>query len=261
MNKWLRLTILFIAITVFTVSAYKLIVVVMGYKAGQSEYSSIADMAVLLAEAEETKAQSIISEVKEEEDKIDINKMKINHDILLDVNDEYKAWINIKDTNINYPILQAADNDYYLKYTFQRTYNSAGSIFIDANIEAGMDAKNVIVHGHNMNDASMFGDLKKYRDRDFLEANKTFQVYTPEGDYDYEIFSVYVVSNSNVEITYQYGYESDEIFLEIMNKLKTYSLHNTDVEIIAEDKIMTLSTCTNNGKQRLVVIGKQIPME
>jgi sortase, SrtB family len=261
MNKWLRLTILLLATIVFVVSAYKLIVVLIEYKAGQNEYSYIADMAVLPVEDKETKAQSIADEVEEEETKINKNEMRINHEILLDVNDEYKAWINIKDTNINYPILQAADNDYYLTYTFQRTYNSAGSIFIDANIETGMAAKNVIVHGHNMNDASMFGDLKKYRDRSFLDANKTFQIYTPKGNYDYEIFAVYVVSNSNVEITYQYGYDSDEIFLETINKLKNYSLHDTDVEILAEDKIMTLSTCTNNGSQRLVVIGKQIPME
>ena len=103
------------------------------------------------------------------EESVEINEetqeKKIDWDYLKSVNEDIVAWIEIEGTNINYPILKDKDV-YYLKHSFDKTYNSNGSIFTTDLLP--FETNETIVYGHNMKNGSMFSNLGNYLDKDFL---------------------------------------------------------------------------------------------
>ena len=153
----IRNLIFVLALAVFVVSAWQLITIYQEYKKGSDEYGKLA------AEAEEalnnTGSGSVSAAEKGEEgkeakeDEEDTPWIDF-HNTMRKENEDYVGWIIITDTKINYPIVQFSDNDYYLSHTFGRKENAAGTLFVDCNIKEGMEAKNVIVHGHNMKTVS-----------------------------------------------------------------------------------------------------------
>lgn len=112
-----------------------------------------------------------------------------------------------------------------------------------------------ILYGHNMKNLSMFGRLKKYKTEDFYQGNEYFTIYTEERIYRYQIFAYYDTSeNGDV---YTIGFGADEVFGEFLNQAKKRSYYDTGVEVTKEDKVITLSTCSVEGK-RFVVHAKRV---
>ena len=127
--------------------------------------------------------ETIIVNEETEEKNIDWNKLKeINKDII--------AWIEIPDTIINYPILKD-NNLYYLKHSYNKKYNSNGSIFTTN--KNPFEEFETLLYGHNMKNGSMFSILDKYMDEDFLYTHQKFKIYTPNENYEATIFSVYSI--------------------------------------------------------------------
>ena len=154
---------------------------------------------------------------------------------------------------------QILDNDFYLHHTFNKKANAAGSVFIDAAIEEGMEGKNVIVYGHNMRNGSMFGTLAYYKNEQMFKNYPAFLVYTENGAYEYAIYAAFTTTaGSNVYIP---DFGSEESFLEYIDRMKGLSLYDTGVEVSADDKIMTLSTCSGSNNGRFVVQAKRIEPE
>ncbi len=194
----------------------------------------------------------IIEEVyTEEENEID---SKIDFTKLFEANDETVGWIEIKGTNINYPIVRHKDNSYYLNHSFDRTVNDAGWVFLDFRNNFGNLSQNNIVYAHGRVDGSMFGSLKNIYNKEYFNSDEhDVYIYTPCGDYVFEVFSFY-----NIETTDDYiqtSFESDTEFLDFIKMLKSRSVNDFDVNVMAEDKIITLSTCFNN-KEKLVLHAK-----
>lgn len=97
---------------------------------------------------------------------------KIDFDKLLQKNPDTRAWIKLKRTNINYPIVQGSNNDFYLYRMFNKEYNRKGSIFVDSRIENPFQDFMTIVYGHNMKDNTMFSHLMDYKDQEFYDKHK-----------------------------------------------------------------------------------------
>lgn len=97
---------------------------------------------------------------------------------LQEVNPDTVGWIFIPGTKINYPIVQTIDNDKYLHTGFNGEDNVAGTLFLDCESEADWTGKNNIIYGHNMKNGTMFRDLIQFKDKDFFESHKYFQIYT-----------------------------------------------------------------------------------
>src|SRR5699024_4709303 len=93
---------------------------------------------------------------------------------LLAQNEDVVGWITIDDTKIDYPIVQAGDNLTYLNRNFYGEETRAGSIFMDYRNNLAHDNKNIIVYGHRMRDGTMFQQLTKFLEADFVEKNDTF---------------------------------------------------------------------------------------
>lgn len=157
-------------------------------------------------------------------------------------NEDVVGYIEIPGTNINYPILQTDNNDYYLERSLNREYDIGGSIFIDTNNSSDFSDDNTVVYGHNLAIGTMFTQLLKYGDQQFAQEHTVVYITTFDGLYEYRVFSSYAIPAD-----YDYrnlNFSNDEEKLEYFNKLKS----NSEVEIDndefkAEDKIITLSTC------------------
>lgn len=168
------------------------------------------------------------------------------------INPDVVAWINIKDTNIDYPILQGKDNDFYLKHNIYKEKSRAASIFMDYRNNAAFEDQNTILYGHNMKDGSMFRDLLYYEQPWFFKKHKIINIETAKGTLKYEVFSVYVTDvNFNYLIT---NFDNEKEYEDFLNIIKEKSKVKSDVAVSAKDKIITLSTCSYQFKNARTVV-------
>ncbi|GGN53373.1 MULTISPECIES: class B sortase [Oceanobacillus] len=184
-------------------------------------------------------------------------KVRSGFDILLGENEELVGWITVDGTQIDYPILQADNNNDYLRKDFYKNYNILGSIFMDYRNDVTSLGKNTIVYGHRTKDQSMFEGLTKYADKAFYEEHKTFTFDTLYESYVAEVFAVY---NTTTDFNYiQTEFADDEDFNALLKESLSHSLYETDVDVNADDHILTLSTCDyelDEFKGRFVVQAK-----
>ena len=108
-----------------------------------------------------------ISNVVIIENEDSLEEYKINFEKLKEVNNQIVCWIKVNGTNIEYPIVQAEDNSYYLKKNLEKKYNTGGWIFLDYKNKLDGTDKNIVIYGHNMTDDSMFGTLKNVLTEDW----------------------------------------------------------------------------------------------
>lgn len=186
-----------------------------------------------------------------EENTIDWNNLKsINNDII--------GWIEIEGTKINYPILQDSSKLYYLSHSYNKQYNSSGSIFTTN--ENPFIEDETVIYGHNMKNGSMFSSLGKYLDRDYLYSHQNFKIYTPSGNYKATIFSAYSIGleteNNNIK------------HLEFNDRIKYYRKASKNAIENIDDfgKIIKLCTCsyinanTSPTDQRYYIIASIMPI-
>lgn len=239
--KMLRRGVILLCAVVLAVSCWKIGTILLEYRAGTRVYEEIADAAILLPEVPEEEAQ-------EESEVVPIT---VDFETLGAEYPDLVAWLYGPDTKINYPIVQAADNDYYLRRLPDGTGNSAGAIFMDHRNKADFSDGNTLVYGHNMRNGSMFGSLKKYRSQDYYEEHPVLFLLTPEGDYRAEIFAAFAISANGALFDLSDPAASRAAVL----RSATYSNNiRSDVEVGEEDRIVTLSTCTYDDSARYVVL-------
>lgn len=160
----------------------------------------------------------------------------IDWDYLKSINEDIIGWIEIEDTEINYPILKDNDNLYYLKHNYLKKYNSNGSAFtLDTN---PFNDRETLLYGHNMKNGTMFSILGKYLDKDFLLSHQKVKIYTPTKNYEGVIFSAYsigIVTEKNNISNLDWNEKID--YYKKSSKIKVDNVEITD-------KIVKLSTCS-----------------
>lgn len=172
---------------------------------------------------------------------------------LQSINEDVIAWIYIEGTNINYPIVQGDDNRYYTAVMADGCFNRAGSIFMDYRNQSDFSDRNTVIYGHNMNNGSMFNNLKKYTNSTFLKEHTTGKIMTPNGNFEFEIIGGYVASLA--DSAWQLEFANDQDFLLWLQNSMARSTIGSTVEISPEDRIITLSTCSyESSNARFVLI-------
>ena len=132
------------------------------------------------------KVQKQVEEKKQEEDAED--EIPIDFASLKETNPDIYAWIEIPDTNVNYPIVQSADDDsYYLNHTIDGQEGYPGSIYTEKVNAKDFSDFNTVIYGHDMKDGSMFKDLHKFEDADFFEQHDKVTIYTENECKTYQI--------------------------------------------------------------------------
>lgn len=197
---------------------------------------------------------SIDNNLKIEVENIDFNK-------LINKNPDTIGWIKVLGTDINYPVVQTNNNDFYLTHSFDKSYNKAGWIFADyinKNLKNNELDKNTVIYGHNRQNNSMFGTLSNVFKEEWLsnKENHYINFSTLNNNMIWEVFSTYNIEKEEYYI--QSNFSSDEEYISFLNTIKNRSTYKYDVNISKEDKILTLSTCTNVGEGRTVLHAKLI---
>ncbi|WP_343102135.1 class B sortase [Romboutsia sp. MSSM.1001216sp_RTP31141st1_G3_RTP31141_220114] len=171
---------------------------------------------------------------------------------LSNINKDYKGWITINNTNIDYPIVQSKNNSYYLNKDINKNYLPSGSIFLDFRNNRFED-KNTVIYGHYMRNKTMFDQLKNYKKKDFFDKNKLVSISTPNGEVlNYEIFSVYVTDKDDNYI--KTNFENDFDYESFLKKITDKSMFKPNINLTTNDKIPTLSTCSYDFKNARMVV-------
>ncbi len=184
---------------------------------------------------------------------------------LINMNKKLIGWLKIDDTNIDYPVVQASDNVYYLNHNINQEEDRNGTLFLDASCDVINGSTNYIIYGHDMKSGNMFGKLDKYKKESYYEDHKYITFDTIYEKATYEVmyaFESRVYKQEDVDFKYYQFIDaySEVEFNSYMKEMASWSLYDTGVTAQYGDQLLTLSTCdksvTANG--RFVVVAKRI---
>ena len=193
-------------------------------------------------------------------DYIKMNLIDIDLKKLKEKNNETVGWIQVNGTNINYPFVQAINNEYYLTHSFNKKTNQAGWVFMDYRNNKNEFDKNTIIYAHGRVNGVMFGTLRKILTNGWLNDTNNFVVKlsTETENTLWQVFSVYKIPTTNDYL--QIDFINNTEFIEFGNMLINRSSYNFNTSINGNDKILTLSTCYNEN-EKVVLHAKLIKKE
>ncbi len=178
-------------------------------------------------------------------------RVAVDFDELLRMNGDTVGWLYIPGTKVNYPVVQASDNEYYLTRSFKGNAAKCGTLFLDFQNSVNPLDRNTIIFGHNMGSSSslMFSTLTKYKKESYLNRHPTLQFDTPYLPGQWRIFAVCHVAAPQIK---EYGllrqdFISDAEFSALAAALQALSLYETDVSIPVGGRILTLVTCDRSN--------------
>ena len=168
--------------------------------------------------------------------------------MMLEINPDFVCWIYIGGTNIDYPVVRAADNEKYLDLTFFGEPNRHGAIFMDYR-NMGAFVPHIIIYGHNTRDGTKFGSLRYFLDDGFLRENPYISLITNGRVVKYRIFSARLTD------VYDPAY-----FLDFSEPGSFRAFLERNGAPPGASQIVTLSTCVSRGRdyERLVVQGSLV---
>lgn len=190
------------------------------------------------------------------------------------MNNDLVGWLTIPNTRIDTPILQSKDNNYYLRNNYFGIYTQYGDPFMDYRNDPKDLSRNTILYSHNLRGDSInnmiFADVMKYRTISGYRNAPIINFSTLYNDYTFKVFASFITNaNDSGDNGYTFYYIEPEMndnqFTEFISEVKKRSLYTTDVDILPDDKIITLSTCTyeldrgsNEVSARLVVMARLV---
>ncbi len=227
------------------------------YKEDQEETKKLQQE---LADKKETIISMVEQDIQKEIDEIPVVNPKITElfDSLLKDNNDAVAWLKLNNTDIDTPIVQSDNNEYYLNHNFNKKYNEIGWTFTDYRNNFPDLSTNTIIYGHTYRNSTLaFSSLKKVLNKSWYdnEENQIIYLTTTEKELKFKIFSIYTIKNTNDYLKINMNKEEFNVF--IANALER-SVKNFNTEVKYGDKILTLSTCYNTSNYRLVVHAKLV---
>ncbi len=251
--------ILIACIGIFCYAGYRLFSIYWEYGKAEAEYEDLVETYQLPLDTEDTTSATTDKKKKdtEELDPLGWPRYAVDIDTLQQLNSDIIGWIYMPGSVVNYPIVRAEDNNYYLRRTIRGTYNTAGSIFMDCANQPDFTDLNTILYGHNMKNGSMFGSFKNfYQDEDYYKEHPYFYIYTPDKKWNkYEIFSGYHCQSDDSS----YDYVKENAYEKYVERALSRSIIDFGVEVDTENKktVVTLSTCSgrSGGTQRFLLHG------
>lgn len=165
---------------------------------------------------------------------------------LKELNDETVGWLNVPGTNIDYPVVKAKDNAYYLRHNFKKEKDYNGWVFMNYLNSAEMLDKNTIIFAHNRYYSNiMFGTLNKVGKKTWYQNIKDNLITYSDinKEMKWEVFAAYTVPVTDDYL--ETNFSTDEDFNKFIKMIRSRSVISSDLEIKSTDKILTLSTCAD----------------
>ena len=183
---------------------------------------------------------------------------------LYEINSDIVGWLNIGDGLLSTPVMQR-DNEYYLTHDFYGEEDKHGQVFLDKGNSPQLTDDNTILYGHNItSDRSMFNILARYKDTEFAAEHPVIQLNTLYNRRQYAVAAVYIVSTrpEHGELFDYISYlkfSTRDAKQAYIAQIQKRSLIDTGVKMTADDRLLTLSTCTYEfADARLVVVARQL---
>ncbi len=226
------------------------------YEKNDIEYTELAEL------KQEDTGGTVVINYEEAKDKPPVLK---KYEKLYQKNRKLVGWLKIEGCDIDYPVMQTSNNEYYLDHNYNQDYDKNGSLFLDKDCTPAFPNDNMIIYGHHMKSGKMFGKLNNYSKQDFWEKHPNF---TFDTIYETGTYAVMYVFRSKIyaqdEIVFKYyqfiDASSADEFDSNMDAMADMALYDTGVTAVYGDKLITLSTCDNaeSGEGRFVVVAKKI---
>lgn len=170
------------------------------------------------------------------------------------INSDTVGWIEMFDTNINYPVVQGRNNLEYLNKDIFGYNTLSGAIYLSAENNCDFDDWYNIVYGHHMENGAMFSDIEKYLDPDFFRSHSEGILQTVNGDFSIKVLAC-IRTNAYEDIVYQTQGDETSKYPQLCEYIKEHSADHTDLTTSMQDsKLLGLSTCTDATTDGRIVL-------
>ena len=242
---------------VIAFSLFMLAKTILGYTSNRSDYNDIQNAAIIPRLPSVT-AEPDAGDTAEPDAHSEI-PFDVDWDMLRQTNPEIIAWLYCPDTLINYPVVQTSDNEKYLTVNFSGKSNPGGALFADYNSVIGIRASHLIIYGHNMKDSSMFGTLKNFADEAYFREHPVFYLLTPSQAYRVDLLDCRTIAATLDNYPTYFG---DGGSLEsYVGRITAGAYWVNSAADYANNQLLTLSTCTGDDAERLILQGVMVPIE
>lgn len=201
--------------------------------------------------------ESTIPYIEEKEEisiEDEIKELKNNYN-----NNDIIGIISIKGGDLNTPVVQTKDNQYYLKYSLTKKRSIIGAVFMDYRVNS--NSKQINIYGHNSTKYKPpFQKLEKYLEKSYYKEHNILELKINNEKKSYEIFSIVIADKVGTEEHMNIKYKTDKEYYNHFKRLKNRSLYDTGVNIEESDNVLILQTCIY-GKYKgklLVIVAKEI---
>ena len=212
--------------------------------------------------------ENILDNININEDDITEQKTKrmLQLEELKKQNEDIIGWIEINGTNINYPVMQTTDNEFYMTHNYKKEYSAIGSLFLDKDYNWELPSTNLLIYGHNNKNETMLQNITNYKNESYYKEHPNIKFTTINEDAEYEIIAAFYsrVYYKNEKNVFRYYYfinaNNKEEFDNYVNESKKASIYNTGKTAEYGDQLLTLSTCsyhTENGRFAVVARKKK----
>ncbi|MFR5505061.1 MAG: class B sortase [Lachnospiraceae bacterium] len=237
------------------------------YQEDQKLYGDLREAVLQITDESEQPEPSTEIAVLESDTKRNQIKMKkeeqpfdVDWVALKEVNEDIIGWVYFTGlSQISYPILQADNNEYYVHRTYDLSSDTskAGCIFMDYRMADDFSSPYSIIYGHNVRDGSMLSDLVRLKDQTLYDEEPYFWILTPEGNYRYQIFSIFQCHRA--ADVFQRSFDGwGEDFSKWQSELKLRNSMQGDVKLREDGHVIAFSTCVPNSFDRTIVCGTYI---
>lgn len=265
MKKAIYILVILICVSVLLYNVYTLITWAMDNKRNKQETTDISQLTEI-KEMEDSENTELINPPLSEEDAywgyVKEQLLEVNIEELKNVNPDTVGYISVQGTNINYPVVQAKDNKYYLTHSFKKNSSKSGWIFADCYNNMKDLERNTVIYGHNRLDGTQFSELKNVLKSSWLndKSNYLVKMCTETDNTLWQVFAVYSLPAEAYYTTK--GFRDDPEYAEWLKTALRRSAHNFETDLNLNDKVLTLSTCeSNNNRVRIVLQAKLIKKE
>ena len=173
---------------------------------------------------------------------------KINPDII--------GWIRVNDTNINYPLLQAEDDDTYMNTDAEGKYSLSGSIFLHCANKPDFSDFNNMIYGHHMEKHKMFGDVGMFTDKTYFEKHPYGNLFFDGKDHGVEFYALIQADAYNERI-FSICPDDPKAKQAYLQEILDNALYKRNFEITQNDHLVLLITCTSElTNERNILVGK-----
>lgn len=221
---------------------------------GYQLWTMVVDDAIRQAELAKTRKKVI----KEEKSG---NEFNVDWDALKAQNPELVGWIYVPFCGISHPVVQSANNEFYLNHGFEGGYDEYGTVFLDSAASGDFSSENSILYGHSSFDGKMFSGLSNYRDSTFFTDHPYFYILTPTQNYKVDIVAFLETTYYNDFYNIVFG-DNRTSMVENMIAQARYTNPSVDT---SQGNFISLSTCNLdaglNSEYRFLLTGIAQPID